>query len=940
MKIKNVKLMLLGLLAMVGMNAYAQHTTTDKIVVGGFEYTWSKAVVDETGRSVDNIVYDLQTNTWTNGTATVKTVETKEATVVGVNASAANADVATITIPAEVTGDKGTYKVAGFGTASWITAQKNVTAVTRSLSIDITNFIKALNPADYSTFTGLTSLTIKDASTAIPALTTSFDGSGCSFKATLTTLDLTQSRINTIAANGLKGYTALTGFDFGTNINAVGANAFEGDYGFTTLTIPATVVKIGANAFDNMYLPAVGTPGAPGYVPAKGLTTLTINGADNTYSAAGVLTASVIPAAFAGNQLLNSVTVGSTTATSITTGAFTASSTYTAGPITTIDLSGATALATIGGAFPTGLALQSVKLYGSALTTLATTDIDLSASNRTLATLTLPARLTTLSQSFANFIALTEVDLSVTGVKVIPASQFEYTKVNKAAGVPWTEDVKADGTSYSPRKYLAPALTTVKLNAETTTINNNAFAGCKNLATVTGLNQAAMATIGSDAFNGTALTELDLSATAVTAINTDAFANIATLTSIKLPATVTSMATGAFANDGAVTSINLEDLTGLTVLNPIFHDGIVGVTTGAQEVAIPITTLTLPVGDKLTTIASGALQLLDIEEITIPASVTFINSYALQGCIKLKKFIWNDAPQSTIAENTFRGDDHLQEVKIVTKNYPFAGITIAPTSTSADAPDFIFKGNKKDELKFTVNAEDYAAFLAKGWTEANLKYCTLSTEGASTYKFSDKSKTGEYYYATYYNGDQATWFPADKFEVFSAVVDGSEVVLKAAQAEGGYYKVAKANVIAATGVVTNPADAVCVIRSKQQENEYELKNASFNNITTMPSDNELQVAPTGGRKPSRLGFQYVLGSKGGVVAFYRIHTGNIPEGKVYIAAAAPADRLNIVLEGEATAIQGFKAEAESNAPIYNLNGVRVNKAGKGVYIQNGKKFVK
>jgi hypothetical protein len=47
-----------------------------------------------------------------------------------------------------------------------------------------------------------------------------------------------------------------------------------------------------------------------------------------------------------------------------------------------------------------------------------------------------------------------------------------------------------------------------------------------------------------------------------------------------------------------------------------------------------------------------------------------------------------------------------------------------------------------------------------------------------------------------------------------------------------------------------------------------------------------------------------------------------------------------VLEGEATAIQGFKAEAESNAPIYNLNGVRVNKAGKGVYIQNGKKFVK
>lgn len=48
-------------------------------------------------------------------------------------------------------------------------------------------------------------------------------------------------------------------------------------------------------------------------------------------------------------------------------------------------------------------------------------------------------------------------------------------------------------------------------------------------------------------------------------------------------------------------------------------------------------------------------------------------------------------------------------------------------------------------------------------------------------------------------------------------------------------------------------------------------------------------------------------------------------------------------DGDATGIAGVKAdkEADANAPIYSISGMRVNKANlqKGVYIQNGKKFV-
>jgi len=344
-----------------------------------------------------------------------------------------------------------------------------------------------------------------------------------------------------------------------------------------------------------------------------------------------------------------------------------------------------------------------------------------------------------------------------------------------------------------------------------------------------------------------------------------------------------------------------------------------------SEVTIALTSLSLP--GNLEYINPGALQLLNITDIVIPSTVSQIYEYALQGCIKLQKFEWNDAKSRKIYDNAFRGDDHLVSVMMVTKS-PGSTITVKSSGTIDDKSiDVLFKGNKKDVLTFTVNAEDYASFLAAGWTKTNLHYCTLSCEGASTFTFEEKSKTGEYYYRTYCNPSQATWFPAKSFEVFSAVIEGSTVVLKPAIVEEGFYKVAKYN-------GGNPQEAVCVVRSKVKEANYELKNASFNDISTMPTDNDLKY---GYNKPSRLNFSYKLGVKNGVVAFYRITSGTIYG--VYILAETPKDRLNIVLEGEATAIQSI-GTTEENGAIYNLNGMRVNKAGKGIYIQNGKKYVK
>ena len=964
MKIKNLKLMLLGLVGLMSAtNASAQMPAIgDKCAKGGVTYQATERNMDEQGRADANgIVYNLYTIKWTALEGT-DNFTTNEAIVLGVAASTEN--VATLSIPATMKGGNNKdYDVVEIATewthataAAGSVAMKDVRSLTTSLSVDITNLRTTvinsgtseapvwtpqtnqnLPSTIYSEFTKLQSLTITDSYAATAeahARYTVFTGGFADgTKETLTTASLEGSNIKEIGNNAFKGCIALTGFNFGEKITSIGTSAFQGCYGISELNIPATVTSIGENAFAGMYLAATET------TPAKGLKTLIINGADNVYED-GKLKTSKIPAAFADDALLESITIGSTTATSIANGAFTA-----AEHLKVLDLSGCTALTEqIGGAFANSDAFTSIKLEGNKLKKIG--DFAFSNSNRTLAEITFPETLEMLSaKKFQNFVALKVLDLSKTAVTVIPDALFNM--LSTVEGQRHKKDAEGNFV-YEDGKpvFIEPALTTVVLNKKITSIGEKAFNGCSALATVTDLNNEKLTEIGASAFNGTALTALDLSATKVEAIPALAFGNIATLASIKLPATVAEIATAAFANDSEVASINLQD-TKLTVLNPIFHEGIVveeiptdetsgdllpGYTT--KEVGIKLATLTLP--ETLEEIEDGALQLLDVKEINIPASVESVGQYALQGCINLTHFTWNEAKQRTIANNSFRGDDKLQEVKMVTYGDVDAEIPVGikivdkkGDDVTGTDKDNIFMGNDKSRLKFIVNAEDEAALLAMGWTEANLKYCTLTSNEASTFKFNEKSKTGEFYNATYYNDKQATWFPEEDFEVYGAVVEGSTVVMKPFTAEGGYYKVAKYN-------GANTDEAVCIVRSKKQSAAYELKNAKFNDITTAPVENQLEVGPV---TASRLNFVFQLGinKKTGSVAFFRVTNGTVKG--VYVKNETPADRLDVVFEGEATAIQGINAAENNDGAIYNLNGMRVNKAQKGIYIQNGKKYV-
>lgn len=173
------------------------------------------------------------------------------------------------------------------------------------------------------------------------------------------------------------------------------------------------------------------------------------------------------------------------------------------------------------------------------------------------------------------------------------------------------------------------------------------------------------------------------------------------------------------------------------------------------------------------------------------------------------------------------------------------------------------------------------------------------------FTFKAAGKSGDYYYATSHNDDNACWYPADHFKVYSATVDGSYVIMKEAAVQDGYYKVKKGE--------------PCILQSAEQQATYVLKDASFDNISTMPAENDMKIAAED-FTPSRLKYQYKLGNKNGVVAFWRVTSGTIKKNNIYIQAAEVADRLDLVLDGEATAVSSEETMASAQEETFSAGG--------------------
>ena len=84
---------------------------------------------------------------------------------------------------------------------------------------------------------------------------------------------------------------------------------------------------------------------------------------------------------------------------------------------------------------------------------------------------------------------------------------------------------------------------------------------------------------------------------------------------------------------------------------------------------------------------------------------------------------------------------------------------------------------------------------------------------------------------------------------------------------------------------------------------------------------------------------YILNKKNDVLGFYKANGKKVAAGKAYLKMLTGSGAAEFIgFDGEVTAIESLTAE-NANNEIFDLQGRRVAKAAKGVYIVNGKKVV-
>lgn len=141
-----------------------------------------------------------------------------------------------VEIPAQVTWDNVTYKVASIGSRAF----NNCTGVT---SVTIAEGVEGIGSMAFQSCTGLTSVTIPGSVTTIENM--AFDG--CR-NLTDVTIPGSVTRIGDAAFRGCKGLTSIV---FPESVRTIDYMAFSGCARLTSIVIPESVTSIGKFAFSN-----------------------------------------------------------------------------------------------------------------------------------------------------------------------------------------------------------------------------------------------------------------------------------------------------------------------------------------------------------------------------------------------------------------------------------------------------------------------------------------------------------------------------------------------------------------------------------------------------------------------------------------------------------------------------------------------------------------
>ena len=462
-------------------------------------------------------------------------------------------------------------------------------------------------------------------------------------------------------------------------------------------------------------------------------------------------------------------------------------------------------------------------------------------------------------------------------------------------------------------------LESVKLNSIWTTIDANSFQACEGLTSID-FGKAAKKlseqsqTVGNKAFLGTHITEFNFVGTNITEVPSDFFvvqgdkkapSTNATLTTVTFNKYTKRVNAHAFQNCTALATIAFEARDIKTESAP------------GQPVVFEPECEFLGIGE-------SAFENTAIAEIEIPQALDAskatnqfaVAQKAFSGCTNLKSF-------------TYMVDNETADIYRVVDDMAFPGC--------------------KDVLYNTTNANVAGYMAAKKDAPKNTTFNIVSGDGYVTPFKAVKYANAEKWYIKY-QAAADIMVKKDEAKVYNAYIDeGGDLTLNMClyRASEGYYKIKK-------------NERVLIITTNK---DLTFETASFTTSGSMLGglSNALEIV-TAKEGVTRAVLDYKAGAKRSIygwvnsakagTGFQKITTGDIfPQGTMYILAAEPkeaAARLNVRwldengnVEAETTGIESvINTEDADNEAIYNLQGIQVKGAQKGIFIQNGKKYVK
>ncbi len=317
-------------------------------------------------------------------------------------------------------------------------------------------------------------------------------------------------------------------------------------------------------------------------------------------------------------------------------------------------------------------------------------------------------------------------------------------------------------------------------------------------------------------------------------------------------------------------------------------------------------------------------------------NTTTANEKKLEWLGEIVSVTANKAGAGTKANNYYPGT--VGEKYTSTRFYKNSTLTFTPAS-------FVVLG----EITYEATTDGYAAAMANStWTNAtamaNGKIVTITpmdgskpvsavisaTTGGNSFSINYSlanetsltlvAKSNDTYYATFSSACACEFVGA---EVFTVNVEGENIVLnevasKQVPANTGVLVKSTANAVTVTRLESAPAiEGTNLLRpaSEKMTEGFKFYKLAYDNYT----------------EKTGLGF-YWGAAEGGAFT--------VKPGLAYLAVpqAQAANVKGFSFDGTQTGINGVEATTAKGA-IYNLNGQRIEKAQRGIYIQNGKKFI-